>query len=374
MITSPDVECVVVGAGVVGLACAVALAERGREVVVLEADTAIGQGISSRNSEVIHAGIYYPAGSAKARFCVEGRQRLYRFCETHGVGHRRCEKIIVAVNDQQRLALEQIRARAERNGVDDLRTLAEADLRVMEPNLTGIAGLLSPSTGILDSHAYMLALQGELEARGGVVAFRSPVLSGRGESGFTRLEVGGETPTSLTARQVVLAGGLAATKIARSIASIDPASIPETGFARGNYFSIARRAPFDRLIYPIPEPGGLGTHFTIDLGGMGRFGPDVEWLDTKDPDEVAFTVDPTRAERFYAAIRTYWPDLRDGELVPAYSGVRPKLAACGEPDRDFTIHGEAVHGAPGIVALYGIESPGLTSSLSIAAEVAALLP
>jgi len=365
----PDVECVVIGAGAVGLACAYQLASAGREVLVLEAEKAIGQGISSRNSEVIHAGIYYAAGSAKARFCVAGRKSLYDFCEQYGVAHQRCGKIIVAADAAQADRLQAIKRRGDANGVDDLRPLSRSDLRALEPELRGVAGLLSPSTGIIDSHAYMLALQGALEAHGGAIAFQSPVISARCAEGLTRILTGGPEGASLTASMVVLSGGLGATALAREFEGLARSTVPETFFARGNYFTLGRRAPFSRLIYPTPEPGGLGVHLTLDLAGQTRFGPDVEWLAATDHRELDYAVDPARAERFYAAIRQYWPDLRDGELFPAYSGIRPKLARRGEPDADFIIHDERTHGAPGVVALYGVESPGLTSSLAIGAHV-----
>lgn len=371
---SPEVECVVIGAGVIGLACAYQLARAGREVYVLERESAIGQGISSRNGEVIHAGIYYPPGTLKARFCVEGRKALYAFCAEHGVAFNRCEKIIVACSDQQKGRLESIASRACANGVDDLRALSRDDLRAIEPELRGVSGLLSPSTGIVSAHEYVLALQGAIEARSGAVVLRSPVVAGEAFGDATRLTIGGPNGATITAKYVILAGGLSATKLARSFSSITPSTIPQIYFARGNYFGLTRRAPFSRLIYPVPEPaaGGLGVHLTFDLGGQARFGPDVEWLEPGEPDALSYAVDASRAEQFYAAIRAYWPDLRDGELQPAYAGIRPKLSRRGEADADFVIHAHRNHGARGIVALYGIESPGLTSSLAIGAHVASL--
>jgi len=365
-----DVECVVVGAGVVGLASAYALAMQGREVVVLEAERGVGRGVSSRNSEVIHAGLYYSTGSLKARLCVEGRRRLYQFCKDFGVEHRRLGKIIVATSDAEAARLAAIRARAEANGVDDLKTLSKADLGALEPELEGVLGLLSPSSGIIDAHGLMTALHGALEAAGGVVAFDSPVISGRAGEGLTTLKVGGAAPTTITAERVILCGGLSASALAASIEGLARASIPKTRFAKGAYFSLARRSPFARLVYPVPESGGLGVHLTLDLLGQARFGPDVEWLDETDPKRLNYDVDPARAARFTAAIRRYWPGLKDGELAPAYVGVRPKLSAPGAPDADFMIHGPEQHGAEGVIALYGIESPGLTSALAIGEEVA----
>jgi L-2-hydroxyglutarate oxidase LhgO len=368
-----DIDCLVIGAGVVGLAVARKLALAGREVVVLEAEASIGHGISSRNSEVIHAGIYYPKDSLKARFCVEGRKALYYFCASHGVAHRRCGKILVAASEDQRDQVLAIQKKAAANGVDDLRLLDAAAMRAMEPEVQGVIGLHSPSTGIIDSHSLMLALQGDLEAAGGAIAFRTGVVNGGAHDELIELETAGETGGRITAAHVVLASGLSAPRIARSISGIAPQTIPQSRFAKGNYFSLSRRAPFSRLVYPVPEPGGLGTHLTIDLSGRGRFGPDVEWLATDDERTIDYRVDPARSEKFYAAIRRYWPGLRDGELTPDYSGVRPKLTGPGEADADFCIQDAATHGVTGLVALYGIESPGLTSSLAIADYVAQMV-
>lgn len=359
------IDAVVVGAGVVGLACARALAKAGREVLVVEAAETIGTEVSSRNSEVIHAGIYYPTGSLKARHCLEGRERLYRYCERHGIGHRRLGKLIVATSEEQRDALGRIRRQAEANGVDDLRPLERDEVRALEPELDAAAALLSPSTGIVDSHALMLALQGEAESCGAVVAFRSRIEGGRAGEGGVVLEVGDTDGGrfALEARCVVNAAGLGAQALARSIAGVPEATVPPLHYARGCYFTMAGRAPFGRLVYPVPEEGGLGVHVTLDLAGQCRFGPDVEWIDAVD-----YTVDPARAERFYPVIRRYWPGLPDGILEPGYAGVRPKVAGPGEPAGDFTVHGPEVHGIPGLVNLYGIESPGLTASLSLADE------
>lgn len=364
-----NVDCVVVGAGVIGLAVGRALAIAGREVVILEAETGIGRGISSRNSEVIHAGLYYPPGSLKAQTCIAGRQMLYRFCEDHGVPFRRCGKILVAADAAQRPQLLAIQARAEANGVTGLALVERADLSRLEPALVGRLGLLSPATGILDSHAFMLALQGDAEAHGAALAFGAPLVRGEVRTRALVLEIGGAAPTKIAARHVVLAAGLAGPRLARTIAGLDPATIPRAYFAKGNYFSLTRRPPFSRLIYPVPEPGGLGTHLTLDLAGRGRFGPDVEWLPTGDDRALDYAVDPARATKFCAAIRRYWPDLGEGELVPDYSGVRPKIVAPGAADADFAIHDRNVHGVDGLIALYGIESPGLTASLALAQRV-----
>ena len=362
------VDCIVIGAGVVGLAVARRLAREGREVVVVEAEDAIGTHTSSRNSEVIHAGIYYAPGSLKARLCVPGRQALYAYCDAHGVAHRRCGKLIVAASDEQRPALARLRAQALANGVDDLRELSAAQARAMEPELSCVAALLSPSTGIIDSHAYMLALQGDAEARGAVLALRSPVEAGRAGAGGIELEVGGEQRTRIDARWGVNSAGLHAQRGAASLAGFPAAQVPPCHYAKGNYYTLAGRAPFSRLIYPIPEAAGLGVHLTLDLAGQARFGPDVEWIDAID-----YRVDPRRADAFYREIRRYWPRLPDGALAPGYSGIRPKLQAPGEPARDFLIQGPRDHGIAGLVNLFGIESPGLTASLAIADHVLGLL-
>jgi len=366
-----EIESVVIGAGAVGLAVARALARSGRDVLILEKETLIGSGTSSRNSEVIHAGIYYPKGSLKARLCVAGRQRLYEFCAGHGVAHRRCGKLIVAASAQT-AELEAIRGAAEANGVDDLAWLSQAEFAQLEPELAGAAALLSPSTGIIDSHGLMLAYQGEAEDAGAVIAFGTEVTRAALEGQGIVLWINGEGEPALRARLVVNAAGLFAPTVAARIEGFPAASIPPGWFAKGSYFTLSGRSPFSRLVYPVPEPGGLGTHLTLDLGGQARFGPDVEWLDETDPSAIDYAVDPRRAERFYAAIRAYWPGLRDGSLVPAYSGVRPKLSGPGQPAADFKIAGPADHGARGLINLFGIESPGLTASLAIADAVLAL--
>jgi L-2-hydroxyglutarate oxidase LhgO len=359
------VDCVVIGAGVVGLAVARALALRGREVVVLEAEDAIGTGTSSRNSEVIHAGIYYPRGSAKAELCVAGKHLLYAYCEARGVGYRRCGKLIVATDGAQAEMLGQIEASARANGVDDLRRLTAAEAIELEPAVGCVAALLSPSTGIVDSHGLMLALRGDLEAAGGTVAVRAPVRSGRCGRDSIHLEAGSDELIELAARVVVNSAGLQAQEVARRIAGVPPQSIPPPVYAKGSYYVLQGRSPFRRLIYPVPERGGLGVHLTLDLAGRARFGPDVEWVEKLD-----YAVDPAGAERFYRLIRRYWPGLPDDSLHPGYAGIRPKLSSEGVTSADFRIQGPEGHGVRGLVNLYGIESPGLTSALAIGERVA----
>ena len=358
------VDCVVIGAGVVGLACARALALAGREVIVLDAAGAIGTETSSRNSEVIHAGIYYPPGSAKARLCVEGRALLYRYCEAHGVAHRRCGKLIVATAPGQIATLHRIQAQAAANGVHDLRLLAADEARAMEPELHCVAALHSPSTGIIDSHGLMLAYQGEAEDRGAMLALHSPVMGGATGVGGIMLDVGGVEPMRIFARTVVNSAGLMAQRVAAGLRGFPLEKVPPCHYAKGNYYSLAARSPFTHLIYPVPEAAGLGVHLTLDLAGQARFGPDVEWIA-----EIDYDVDLRRADGFYRAIRDYWPGLRDGQLAPGYAGIRPKLGGPEQPASDFLIQGPVEHGVPGLVNLFGIESPGLTASLALAEQV-----
>ena len=362
-----EFDCAVIGAGVVGLAVARALALRGREVIVLESEGAIGTGTSSRNSEVIHAGIYYPQGSLKAQLCVEGKQRLYAYAEERGLPHRRCGKLIVATSEAQVGQLEAIAAQARANGVDDLVLLSRAQARAMEPALECLAALHSPSTGIVDSHALMLSLQGDLEHAGGVLALKSGVVGA--ECGGTGIVLKSTDGTALRCHSVVNAAGLAAPRLARQFEGLPAAAVPEAWFAKGSYFTLAGRAPFSRLIYPVPEAAGLGVHLTLDLGGQAKFGPDVQWV--ASPDDLV--VDPARGEGFYAEVRKYWPALPDGALLPGYAGIRPKISGPGEAAADFMIQGPAAHGVPGLVNLFGIESPGLTSSLAIGRRVGDLL-
>lgn len=362
------VDCVVVGAGVIGLAVARRLAQSGREVVVLEATAGIGNGTSSRNSEVIHAGIYYPTGSLMARYCVSGKLALYDYCDSHGVPHRRCGKLIVAGTAAETSRLQSIKAQAAANGVGDLTLLDGGQARSLEPDLACEAALLSPSTGIIDSHAYMLALQGDAEDCGAAFAFAAPLVRASTRAkGFT-LEIGGDAAMKLQSGILINAAGLEAVATAHAVDGMPRDRIPAAYLAKGNYFSCASRAPFTHLIYPVPEPGGLGVHLTLDMAGQARFGPDVEWVDTED-----YAVDPKRAERFYPAIRRYWPGLPDGALMPSYSGIRPKIVPPEVARQDFVIQGAQDHGVAGLVNLFGIESPGLTASLAIADAVADLI-
>lgn len=363
---SETVDAVVIGAGVVGLAVARALAASGREVVVLERHAAVGTETSSRNSEVVHAGIYYTPGSLKAHLCVRGREQLYRYSESKGVEFRRCGKLIVAVTAEQSAQLETLETTARANGVDDLRWIGTEELRRMEPSLVGAAALLSPSTGIVDSHALMLALQGDIEEAGGYVALHSTVESGRYQGQTVRLTVSGQGETTeLEAGLVVNAAGLDAARVAAAVENVpDTDAIPKLHYAKGNYFAYQGRSPFRHLVYPLPEEGGLGIHATLDLAGRLRFGPDVEWSEAVD-----YTLDPSRAEAFYAAVRRYWPALEDGTLAPAYVGVRPKLSGPGESPADFVVRVAGGGGDATLVHLFGIESPGLTSALALAEHV-----
>lgn len=361
------VETVVLGAGVVGLAVARALALAGREVLVLEAEDAIGTGTSARNSEVIHAGLYYAAGSLKAQLCVRGRELMYAYCAERNVAHSRCGKLVVATDATQLAALHDTIAKARANGVVDLQWLSRAEAQALEPALACEAAVLSPSTGIVDSHGLMLAMLGDLENAGGILALKSAFRHACITS--SAIEIEAEDGTRLAARQLVNAAGLAAPAVAAAISGLNPAHVPRPYYAKGNYFTLSGRAPFQRLIYPVPEAAGLGVHLTLDLGGQAKFGPDVQWVDS--PTDLQ--VDPRRGDAFYAAVRRYWPALPDGALQAGYAGLRPKIHAPHEPGRDFVINGPAQHGVPGLVNLFGIESPGLTSSLAIGEYVAALL-
>jgi L-2-hydroxyglutarate oxidase LhgO len=363
-----QVECAVIGAGVVGLAIARRLAADGREVVVLEAETAFGTHTSARNSEVIHAGIYYATGSLKARLCVAGRKALYRYCAERGVNHKRIGKVIVACDESELPGLRKYKEQAETNGVDDLEPLDRAALARLEPEVRCIAGFLSPSTGIIDSHGLMLAYLGDAEGAGASLALGGPVVSGRVKSGGIVLEVGGAESMTIECGTVVNCAGLGAQAVARSIAGVPQATIPPSYYAIGHYYTLSGAAPFRRLVYPVARQDWLGVHVTIDLGGQVKFGPDFTWIDRVD-----YRFDASREAAFYAAIRRYYPGLQDGSLQPGYTGIRPKTTGPGEPAQDFTILGPRDHGVAGLVNLFGIESPGLTSSLAIADHVAGLL-
>lgn len=362
------VECAVVGAGVVGLAVARELAQAGLETVILECERQVGTATSSRNSEVIHAGIYYPPGSLKARLCVAGKRLLYAYCEDRGIEHKACGKLIVATCEKDLARLDAIGANAAASGVDDLQRLDVAEVRDLEPALQCVGAVLSPSTGIIDSHGLMLSLQGDFEAAGGMVAFESPLVGGDCSSDGIILRIGGSVATELRARVVVNCAGLAAHEVARSLGGLPAEHVPDVRYAKGNYYSLDAPPPFARLVYPVPQDGGLGVHMTIDLAGRARFGPDVEWVERID-----YAVDPARADAFYEAIRRYWPALPDAALSPAYAGIRPKLGGPGEPAADFRIAGPDAHGVPSLVNLFGIESPGLTATLAIARHVRELI-
>lgn len=360
------VDAVVIGAGVVGLAVARALSLRGLETLILESETQHGTGSSSRNSEVIHAGIYYPPNSLKARLCSTGRDLLYRFCDQHGIAHRRCGKLIAATSPEQLPRLQQIRSAAQANGVALLSLDHDAALK-LEPQLSCVAALHSPTTGIIDSHAYMLALLGEAQSHGALLVCGSQVTEMHRDTRGVLIGVNGQPP-SLRARNIINSAGLDAPAVAGLLRGFPADRIPTQRYAKGNYFSLSGRSPFQHLVYPIPEPGGLGIHLTLDLTGHARFGPDVQWVDAPD-----YTVDSSRVHRFYESIRAYWPALPDHSLQPAYAGVRPKLSGPDDAPADFRIDGPSFHGIPGLVNLFGIESPGLTASLALAEYVADLL-
>ncbi len=361
-----DVDAVVVGAGAVGLACGHALAQAGRSVFVIEQEHGIGSGVSSRNSEVIHGGLYYATASLKARLCVEGRRALYAFCDAHGVAYDRCGKLVAANTPDEIALLDQVEAQARENGVEGLERLSGALARALEPELRAAEALLSPESGVFDSHGYMLALQGEIEGRGGAVVVDTPFAGAEplDDGGFV-VRTGGSDPATVRARLLVLAPGLSAQQCAEQVEGYPLETIPELHFGKGTYFAVAGTAPFRRLIYPPPVPGSVGLHYRRDLGGQAHVGPDLEFVEHEDYD-----VDPDRVGRFYATVRAFWPRLPDGALTPDYAGVRPKLHGPGEPQGDFRLDGPEAHGLPGLIALYGIESPGLTASLALGEEVA----
>ncbi len=356
-----DIETIVIGAGVVGLATAATLAASGQEVVVLEREKTIGQGISSRNSEVIHAGIYYSPGSLKAQLCVRGKTLLYRYCSERNIPFKRTGKLIVATCDEEIQSLNALKLTATNNGVHDISMISGADATAMQPGLKCVAALNSPSTGIIDSHALMISLQADIEQHNGMVVCNSEVQGIDVKS--NTLQIGLDDGSIVTAKRIINCCGLAAVPLAQTLKHINSATIPTAKFAKGNYFKLAVKAPFTKLIYPAPVVGGLGIHLTIDLAGQKRFGPDVEWL---SHDDFNYSVDPSRAESFYTAIRRYWPDLPDHSLVPDYAGIRPKIVRDDTTNIDFEFSTDQHHGVEGLVNMYGIESPGLTSSLAIA--------
>ena len=357
---SEVVDCVVIGAGVVGIAVARALAMSGREVIVVDAAEGIGTQTSSRNSEVIHAGIYYPQGSLMARLCVQGRRKLYSYCSERGVPVQNCGKLIVATSKEESAKLPAILARAQANDVEGMRLLTASEARALEPNLACTSALLSSTTGIVDSHAYMLALQSDAQSHGATFVFHTPVMGGQANGDGVEIVAGVEAPLSLRCRLLVNSAGLQAPAVANSIKGLPSRFVPTPFYAKGTYFILKGRSPFSMLIYPVPVPGGLGVHLTLDTGGQAKFGPDVQWIDTID-----YSVDPARAENFYRAVRRYWPDLKDGALLPGYSGIRPKLGPAENPSHDFVVQGRDVHGVTGLINLFGIESPGLTAAISI---------
>jgi L-2-hydroxyglutarate oxidase LhgO len=369
MTDAVDFDVAIVGAGAVGLAIGRELALGGRTVVVLEKEHLIGQGTSSRNSEVIHAGLYYPTGSLKARLCVRGLRLLYPFLEGRGVAHERCGKIVVATNEAEIARVEAVAKQGELNGAPGLQLISQAQVKALEPEAHALMGLLSPDTGIFDTHGYMLALRGEIEARDGVVALDSPFVGAEPlTGGGFKVRAGGADPTQFVVREMVVAGGLGAQDAAAKIEGYPADQIPKLHYGKGCYFALNGKAPFQHLVYPPPPPGALGIHYKRDMGGRAHFGPDLEYVDVE-----TYDVDPRRAAGFYEYVRHFWPALPDGALSPDYAGIRPKLHGPGEPQPDFRIDGPERHGMEGLVALFGIESPGLTSSLAIGEHVVALL-
>jgi L-2-hydroxyglutarate oxidase LhgO len=361
-------QVLVVGAGVVGLAIARAAAIAGHDVILAEAADAIGTGTSSRNSEVIHAGLYYPTGSKRAYHCPRARRMLYDFCASHGVPHRKCGKLVVATNDNEVKRIEEIFQQSQINGCENVALIDVAAAKRLEPEVACLAAMLSPETGIIDSHRYMLALRGDLEDHGGVVALNTPIERVVQVADGWEVHFGGADPQSITVDAVVNAAGLGAQKLARATEGYPQERVPKLVLAKGNYFAYAGKPVFSRLVYPTPIHGGLGIHVVLDLAGRMRFGPDVEWIEHENYD-----VNPNRAPAFYQRIRDYWPGLPDNSLVPDYAGIRPKVTGPGEAAMDFLIDTPQEHGVPRLIQLFGIESPGLTSSLSLGEEVAGYL-
>jgi L-2-hydroxyglutarate oxidase LhgO len=361
-------DVVVIGAGVVGLAIARSLARAGREVVVCEAESTVGSHTSSRNSEVIHAGIYYPGDSLKARSCVAGNRMLYEYCSSHDVPHSRVGKLIVATRDEEVPTLEHLKAQAAANGVGDLEWLEAREVHGLEPSVRAVRALFSPSSGIIDSHALMTAFRADARSQGAEILLSTPIVSGSISKTGIVLDVGGADPVTVRCAVVVNAAGLFAQAVARSLRGFPEAAIPRSFFAKGHYFTLSGKSPFRHLVYPVPAPGSLGVHVTLDLAGKARFGPDVSWVDGVD-----YSFDESRAASFYAAVRAYFPELGEGSLVPGYTGIRPKLTRAGSAFQDFVLQGPKDHGIPGLVQLFGIESPGLTAALALAEEVRSLL-
>ena len=372
-----QVDCVVVGAGVVGLAVAREMALQGRETILLERESAFGTISSARNSEVIHAGIYYPKDSLKAKLCVEGNRLLYEYCRSHQVATQPYGKLIVASDETQIDELQAILYKAQNNGVPEIKMISGDEAKALESNLRCVAAILSSTTGIVDSHGYMLSLLGGFEDAGGMVAYQSPLISakpiGNNAEGGYQLEIGGADGMQIQTKLLINCAGMSAPAIAQKIEGLKKDQIPKAYFAKGNYFSLSGKSPFRHLIYPIPEPGGLGVHLTLDMGGQAKFGPDVEWLDIDAEEQIDYTVNPKRGDDFYEAVRRYWPGLKDKSLQPDYSGVRAKIVPPNAPAGDFCFSGPQEHGLQGLYNLYGFESPGLTSSLAIAKYLEGLI-
>jgi len=364
-----QVDCVVIGAGVVGLAVAREMALQGRETILLEREGSFGTISSARNSEVIHAGIYYPKDSLKAKLCVEGNRLLYEYCRSHQVATQPYGKLIVA-DESQINDLQALLYKAQNNGVPEIKMISAAEAKQLEPKLKCSAAILSSTTGIVDSHGYMLSLLGGFEDAGGMVAYHSPLIAakpiGQGAEGGFELTIGGPDSMKLQTKLLINCAGMSAPAVAQKIEGLHQDQIPKAYFAKGNYFSLSGKSPFTHLIYPIPEPGGLGVHLTLDMGGQAKFGPDVEWLEIENEEQIDYTVNPKRGEGFYEAVRRYWPELKDNALQPDYSGVRAKIVPPNSPAGDFCFNGPVDHGLQGLFNLYGFESPGLTSSIAIA--------